>query len=179
MNRPVRCRSETCPVHCLAPSRPAGEPPALGQEGRGPEAGARGAWEGCPGRPSPTQLLVANLPAGGPSPACKVRTLLGDLGVGGDIGVLGRGAKEPPVLHILIHSIFGTRKGTNISVLNSVPSPPARYWFRCGCPVFHLWPLTATATPHGAGDAPAGLGLARVLVAHPGALAQPSPLAEL
>lgn len=34
------------------------------------------------------------------------------------------GAKEPPVLHILIHSIFGTRKGTNISVLNSFPSPP-------------------------------------------------------
>lgn len=92
------------------------------------------------------------------------------------------GAKEPPVLHILIHSIFGTRKGTNISVLNSFPSTPVPYstsGFRRGCPVFHLWPLTATATPHGAGDAPAGLGLARVLVAHPGAPARPPPRAEL
>jgi hypothetical protein len=33
------------------------------------------------------------------------------------------GAKEPPVLHILFHSIFGTRKGTNISVRNSSHHP--------------------------------------------------------
>lgn len=34
------------------------------------------------------------------------------------------GGQGAPVLHILIHSIFGTRKRTNISVLNSIPSPP-------------------------------------------------------
>lgn len=57
------------------------------------------------------------------------------------------GAKEPPVLHILIHSIFGTRKGTNISVLNSFPSLPSSPRFRCGCPVFHLWPLNCHCHP--------------------------------
>lgn len=172
MNRPVCCCSETCPVHCLVPS-PAGEShPAHGQEGRGPGGLERERVGGGVLRPDhlPHSFWWLLSQRGGPSPACEVRTHLGDSGGGGRLGVLGWGPRSPPVLHILIHPIFGTRKGTNISVLNSFPSPPtAPHWFRCCCPVFHLWPLTATATPRGAGDAPAGLGLARVLVAHPGA----------
>lgn len=167
MNRPVCCCSETCPVHCLVPS-PAGRrrapPQHMVRKVAGWEAGAGGVGGGV--------LRPDHLPHS----SRRLLSQRGDLvqharsghtlvtrGEGGDIGVLGWGPRSPLVLHILIHSIFGTRKGTNISVLNSVPSlPPAPSWLRCGCPVFHLWPLTATATPRGAEDAPAGLGLARV-----------------
>lgn len=69
-------------------------------------------------------------------------------------------------MHILIHSIFGTRKGTNISVLNSFPSRPPSLL------LVPLWlPSLPSLAPHchchptWAEDAPAGLGLARVLVA--------------
>lgn len=126
MNRPVCCCSETCPVHCLVPS-PAGEShPAHGQEGRGPGGLERERVGGGVLRPDhlPHSFWWLLSQRGGPSPACEVRTHLGDSGGGGRLGVLGWGPRSPPVLHILIHPIFGTRKGTNISVLNSFPSPP-------------------------------------------------------
>lgn len=107
------------------------------------------------------------LPEGGPSPACEGsgHTLV-TRGEGGDIGVLGWGPRSPPVLHILIHSIFAMRQGTNISVLNSFPSCPrslllAPLWLSSLpslAPHCHCHPTWAE-------DAPAGLGLARVLVA--------------
>uniref|UniRef100_A0A4W2HGC2 SH3 and multiple ankyrin repeat domains 3 n=1 Tax=Bos indicus x Bos taurus TaxID=30522 RepID=A0A4W2HGC2_BOBOX len=46
MNRPVRCRSETCPVHCLAPSQAVEPHPAHGQEGRGPWGAGAGGGRG-------------------------------------------------------------------------------------------------------------------------------------
>lgn len=181
MNRPVCCRSETCPVHCLVPSR-AARPPALGQEGRGP-----GGWSGRGWRRGGSGPPISRTAPGGYSPragalvqhARSGRSLV-TRGVGGDTGVLGWGPRSPPVLHILIHSIFGTRKGTNISVLIASPPLPS------GPLLVPLWlPSLPSLAPHchchptRGGDAPAGLGLARVLVARPGALAQPPPLAEL
>lgn len=84
-------------------------------------------------------------------------------------------------MHILIHSIFGTRKGTNISVLNSVPSPSLQppTGFAVAAQSSISGPSLPLPPHMVGGDAPAGLGLARVLAARPGALAQPSPLAEL
>lgn len=180
MNRPVCCCSETCPVHCLVPS-PRVPPSTRPERARVREAAGGGVGEGLwPDhlRHSSCGLLAQR---GVPSPACEVRPHLGDSGGGGeDIGVLGWGPRSPPVLHILIHSIFGTRKGTNISVLNSFPSSPL------SPPLVPLrLPSLPSLAPHchchptWGRDAPAGLGLARVLLACPGDPAGPPPLAEL
>lgn len=189
MNRPVCCCSETCPVHCLVPSQAVEPHPAHGQEGRGPwgggggGAGAGGGWgRGCSGLTISRSAPGGYFRRGGNLVQhARSRHTLVTRGEGGDIGVLGWGPRSPPVLHILIHSIFGTRKGTNISVLNSFPSPPLQppTGSAAAAQSSISGPSTATATPHGAGDAPAGLGLARVLVTRPGAPAGPSPLAEL
>lgn len=123
MNRAVCCCSETCPVHCLVPSRAAEPDPACSRDGS--DQGGRAGGPGCGARPAPPlQLLVALLPEGEPSPACEARTRLGDSGGGGRHWGSRWGPRSPPVLHILIHSIFGTRKGTNISVRNSFLFPP-------------------------------------------------------
>lgn len=109
-----------------------------------------------------------------PGPACKVRTHLGDSGGGGRHWG-SRWGPSSPALHILIHSIFGTRKGTNISVCNGSPplTPKAPCWSRPQPPVFHLRPLTATplrgrgrSSWSGAGQGPGG---------PPGAPARPLP----
>lgn len=162
-----------CTLLSALPGRRASPPQHTVRKGAGPEPGVGGSGWGSPA--CLPRSSRRRLPRRGPGPACEVRTHLGDWGEGGDIGVLRWGPRSPLVLHILIHSIFGTRKGTNISVLNSslpLPSAPT------GSPVAAQSSISAPhchGHPTWGGDAPAGLGWARALVATLGPCLSLSP----